>query len=603
MLSINPSSLAMTFLFLKKLAHSKWSFLFVCVFVVLVFTPSMNGPFILDDQNNVVYNELRFSSLNSSDYSLIDHVRERTFSKWTFIVNEKLFNSQNPKAFRVINLILHILNGFLLYIFIALIWRLTLNNGKEHLAGLIAMSLFLLHPIQTQSVNYITQRMTLLSVGFSLLSLILFLKLRNNPEDTQSAWPLRIGLFVSFMLALFSKPISICIMPFLQILEFLVIKNKSAKIQWNSFFIAGLIGIFLIALSIPGSIDTPRIGSLNYLATQSIVVFKYLSLVLWPSNLSIDHVQSIWPKIETYQLILTICGHSFAIAVAWFFRVKYPLVSLGILFTYVSFLPESGLIPLKDIMVEHRMYMPMIGISLLFSFIMIPLLERKWGLFFLVIVLTSLLVRTTVRNSNWANKVTLWSSALKSNPSSYRSIYSMGNIHLTNGDTTKSLAEYSRALSLSSTHVPSLSAMALIHTNRGGLTVAQALLSRGLKLEPRDVVSLQNMGYLMEKYNRPDDAIKYYKLAVKFSRGNPEPNVDLGTIYLSLNRADESIDQFKKAIAKGANSARLHNNLGFAHQIKGQTDLAKIHYLKAIQVDSSYYLAQQNLSSLTGSTK
>ncbi len=588
---------------MNNILLSKWSVLFIAISAFLIFIPSLKGPFILDDQNTIIYNELRTSPEKIESYSIVDHIRERTFSQWTFLVNEKLSPKVTPSYFRVVNYLLHLLNGFLIYLFVSLLWRKTLNNGQEHVAGLIAMMIFLVHPLQTQAVNYITQRMTLLSSGFSLLAMLSFLKIRTSPKPDTYAWVLRIGFILSIVLAVLSKPIAICIFPFILVLEVLIVRKKEAKAQWISIMLIFIFGIITLGSSIQGPIDTPRIGRLDYLLTQSIVSFKYFGLLLWPNDLSIDHFQPIWTEIAPFKLALSLAGHLSIILFAWLMRSKYSIISLGIALTYISFLPESGLIPLKDIMVEHRMYMPMIGIAIITSTITTPLHRRKWFLPILVLISLSLMLRTSIRNFDWSDKLTLWSTTLETNPSSSRAMYSIGHIYLLKGDTAEALSSFSKALDGNPRHVPSLAASALINTNQGNLSSAEKLLNRALELEPLDVVSLQNMGYLLESKNQLKESLKFYKRAVKFNKGTPDPHIDLGTAYLRLKRTDKAIEQFEKAINLGSESARLHNNLGFAYQILGDASLAKYHYLRALEIDSTYELSRQNLISLPDSTE
>lgn len=584
---------------MNKILQSRWSIILLMLIAFLIYIPSLNGPFILDDQDTVVYNEVRAYPAKILDYSIIDHIRERTFSKWTFLINERLLRNSNASSFRLINYLFHVINGFLIYVFVSLLWRLTVNNEQSHIAGLIAMMLFIIHPIQTQAVNYITQRMTLLSSGFSLIAMILFLKIRTSSKVEKSAWLLRIGFVTSVLLAVFSKPIAVCIFPFILFLELLIIKNRPAKYQWLITMFLCSLGIIILIGSIPGPIDTPRISITDYLLTQVIVTAKYFGLVLWPINLSIDHFQAPWFKLASFKLLLSLSLHIILIIGVWLIRKQVPLINLGVIIIYVSFLPESGFIPLKDMMVEHRMYMPMIGIAILSSAIITPVLHKKWLFVFIGFISFSLMLRTCLRNFEWRDKSTLWGSALEVNPLSARAMYSIGHIYLLESDTSKAMHEFSKALKQNPRHVPSLAASALIQLEKGNTISAEKLLKQALNLEPFDVVSAQNMGYLLEVKNQPLAALPYYKRAVKFSKGNPEPYIDLGTLYLKLNRVDQSIHQFKIAINLKAKSARLHNNLGYAYQIKGQEDHARQEYQKALEINSNYFLAKENLVSLS----
>jgi len=597
-MKLNLSYLATALGLKYKIIESKWILLIVLAIGFLAYMPSRNGPFILDDQSTVVYSEFKSSSEKVLGYSLLDHIRERSFTRLTFLLNEHIWPKANAGSYRIVNIVIHLLNGVLLYLLTSLIWRLRVGNKNDHLAGLLAMSFFLFHPIQSQAINYITQRMVLLSTGFSLAAMLLYLELRINEHRLAQGWLLRLGLMFSIALAVLSKPIAITLFPLLIILELAIVKNQRAKIQWLSVFGLFTLGVVLIGLSINGPIDTPRISNFDYFLTQTIVIAKYFGLIFWPGQLSIDHVQTLWFESSLFTVISASFLHLALLFFAWLIRKKNPLISLSIALIYITFLPESAMIPLKDLMVEHRMYAPMVGASILFSVIIMAQLKRRWIGSTVLVVCSLLLVQTMRRNVEWQDKSTLWQSALLSNPQSSRALYSIGHEYLLVEDTARAMLLFSDAIDNNPRHVPSLTAMALVKIKEGKINSAEQLLSRALKLEPNDVIAAQNMGYLLEERNQPRQALKYYKMAVKVNKGDPLPFVDLGTLYLKLEKPEKAIPQFEAAIYLGLKTARLHNNLGYAFQMAGNFESAKTEYNSALEIDSTYILAKQNLDML-----
>ena len=459
----------------------------------------MNGPFILDDQSTVVQNQIDQNFKKVKGYSFLEHIRERTFSQFTFYIQKTTFDILDPKGYRLVNYALHLINGVLLYFFVILLYRSKSKESIGLLAGLAALVFFLMHPIQTQAINYITQRMILLATGFSLSSLIVFLKLRTNTKQGAQPWFQRVAFIALILLALLSKPTTICLFPILLIAELLLIDKKEGKSQWVGFLFLTTLIIISAGISFEGTIDTPRITPTQYLLTQTVVVIKYIGLIIWPTGLSLDHSIESWPEISRVIVIGSILFHAILISIAWFFRKSLPFIGFGIITFYLALFPESGLIPLKDLMTEHRTYLAMVGVSIVVASLVPKLPHRKWVLPLIGSITLIMLSLTIIRNFEWRTETSLWTSTLKSNSSSARALYSIGRIDLINGDTNNAVSHYERAISVNGTHVPSKTALALALINRGKYVEASELLEHALELEPNDVTAAQNLGFLKER--------------------------------------------------------------------------------------------------------
>jgi Flp pilus assembly protein TadD len=568
------------------------------VIAIAIYLPSMNGPFILDDQSTVIHNQIDLNFKKVLGYTLLEHIRERTFSQFTFYLQNATFDNSSPAKFRLVNYGLHLINGVLLYLLVILLFKAKSKQSLGLIAGLAALVFFLMHPIQTQAVNYITQRMILLATEFSLGALIVFLKLRNTNKPGFLPWFQRITLFALILLALLSKPTAICLFPILLFVELIFVDKLDGKSQWVSFLSLLTFVIISVGISFDEIIDTPRITPIEYLLTQAVVVIKYIGLILWPTGLSLDHNIKSWPEISHLIVIGSALFHACLITIAWLSKKTLPIISLGIITFYLSLFPESGLIPLKDLMTEHRTYLAMVGTSIIVAGIASRLAHRKWALPLLGTITVMLISLTTIRNLEWRSEQSLWSSTLKSNSSSARALYSLGRFDLLKGDTASAVDYFEKAISANGQHVPSKSAFALILIKQGNYIEAAELLEYALELEPNDVTTAQNLGYLMEKEGKLRQALRWYRKALRNSNGNSELHLDFGTVYLKLNNSKEAVKHLLKA-APHMNSARLYNNLGYAYQLNGDLKSAEINYKKSLMIDSNYNVASQNLKSLS----
>lgn len=583
---------------LEKLVGKWWIIALVLIITCAVYLPSLNGPYILDDQTTIFQNPIEFNSDKVSSYSLIQHIRERTFSLLSFYINGRIVDRLSPANYRIINYILHLINGLLVYSLAQTISQSSGNKRNGRLLGFIAMTLFLLHPIQSQAVNYVTQRMILLATGFSLTSAILYLKIRTLESSLASSWLKRGALLIFISMALLSKPTAICLFPILLVIELLIIKNKLGKSQWIGFWMLGILLIIGAGLSIQGFIDTPRISSTQYLLSQLIIVLRYLALLVWPFGFSLDHSTQLWPNIPIWQLLGSGFVHLIILVLALIFRRKAPVLSLGIFVFYFAIFPESALIPLKDLMSEHRMYLPMVGISLLFASLVTIQLRLVWLIYMALVLITTCAGLTFNRNIEWKTSETLWASAIDLNPSSGRALYSIGRAYLMQGDTIQAQQCFSSAIKSDPSHVPSKNGLALILIHQNKFSEAQKLLEYAIELEPFDVTSAQNMGYLFERQMKLHKALGWYKKAQRFSNGDPAIHLDIATVFLKLDKPKKAMDHFEKAL-DGEKSARLYNNLGYAHELLGNNSQAIVFYNKALSIDIDYKQAVQNLQRLS----
>lgn len=579
----------------KRLFLLGLAVLITCV----IFWPALNGPFVLDDQSVVVENGFQFDLKEVINTSLSTHLRERTLSQFSFWINRDLFGTLSTLSYHIIDLLLHLVNGVLVFLFIIKLPRRRQDTGKQNwvfAAGIFACILFLWHPIQSQAVNYITQRMTQLEFLFHISALIVYLDLRIS--STKRA--IRIGfLFLLIALASLSKPTSMTLLFQLFFIELLIVQAIKGKRGW--IVVWALLSLMAITyvVFIPGSIDTPRIAPIDYALTQVFVIAQYLRLIVWPSGQSFDHIQLIWPQIKVAYLLLSISLHVIIVGLAVVIRKNQKMLAFGIGLFYTGLIMESSFIPLKDVMVEHRLYLSMLGVCVVFAWAIEKLLARGVSVKFIWVPLIALSMACMSRNVDWSNKETLWAATLETHPNSARALYSLSQIRLEQKDTATSIQLLKQSIRSDKNHVPSLSALALHYLKVDRLIDAENLLDEALYLEPNYVPAIQNKGYSAELQKKPKLALSFYRKSVRIGGQNPNPHLDYGTQLIKVGGAQEALAQFRLAEKKGLSSARLYNNWGYAAHITGDDQRATQLYNKALEVDPNYNIARDNLEALS----
>lgn len=368
----------------------------------VAYSNTFQVPFHYDDRPNIVENPNvqitvltwdRLERLIKNTYN----VSIRVFSYFTFALNY-YFGGFNVFGYHLVNFLIHIASGIFLYWFLLMTFNLPSLKEKygpvSYKVALFSSLIFISHPIQTQSVTYIVQRMASMAGMFFLLSLALYIKGRLS-----TGWPRGFyfgGMVLSYLLGVFSKE-NVAILPlFIALYEFYFFQNFDLSPRGKKILFA-LLGV-LLALGVFGFIIWGQRymqeikGGYEYRAslsspftmwervlTQSRVVLYYLTLLIFPhpSRLNLDHdfltSKTIFDPPTTLISILIIAG---LIGYSIWTAKKRPVLSFCILWYFGNLVIESSIFPL-EIVYEHRLYLPAVGPFILFSLFVVRGIE-KW---------------------------------------------------------------------------------------------------------------------------------------------------------------------------------------------------------------------------------
>lgn len=570
---------------------------------VLVYLASLDGPFVFDDQTTIGDSRYMRHPEELLNFSLKEHVIQRSVSRLSLWLTKWRTNSLEPRAFHVIDLILHLVNGLLIFLFSRLI---VLHAIKKKLSSvsalwlpLIVAMIFLLHPIQTQAVNYASQRMAQLEVLFNLIALVGYFRFRTNERLNPNSY-LFFGVFLlSSALALLSKGNAATIPFQLLALEAFVLVKTNQRKKWRLTWAALIIISIMVALFIvPLPVDSVRLSRLDYLLTQPWVILNYLRLLFVPIYQSFDHVIPYWYDLHPVIIGVSVLVHLALLSLGVLVAKKRPLTAFGIWFFYLSLLIESSVIPLKDLMVEHRLYLPVIG----FSFVISDLLSRL-QMNARIIASGTLLVLlsgiTWQRNQDWKTEWSLWQSALDIYTNSDFALTQQANALLKQKDSTLAGIYLDSAIAVDPTNVTALSSRALMFIEQGEYYDALNRLNRIYQLEPHYTPALLNHGYLEERLRRPREAAKKYNQAAAYCKGCGEPHLYLGTLYLNQNKLALAEKHFRMAEDKGFVNARLLNNHGYLKLIQKDTTMAVTLFKRSISLKPDYTNPMMSLGKIS----
>ncbi|MGN2389900.1 tetratricopeptide repeat protein [Pelomicrobium sp. G1] len=299
---------------------------------------------------------------------------------------------RNVVAFKYVNVLLHLLNGCLLFWLWLKLGRLAgISERRNLLIGLIAASIWLLHPLLVSTTLYVVQRMTQLSALFTLAGLLLYLYGRECHRA--GAWrsgylwtSLGIGLFG--LLATLSKENGILICALALALEGTLLRNLPSPPGWRAWKFIFLYGpLVLLALVVAWRFDTMVLGPyairdftlVERLMTQARVLVEYLGLVVAPvpSALGLYHddyaaSRGLFAPATTFWSGLLIVS---LLVLAFAARGRAPVLAFGLLWFFIGHLLESTIFPL-ELYFEHRNYLPMAGLVFALSFYGVALTEK-----------------------------------------------------------------------------------------------------------------------------------------------------------------------------------------------------------------------------------
>lgn len=322
----------------------------------------------------------------------------------------------NPAGYIGTNLALHLLNGMLFYLIIN---RLFQNSRLAFLSAFI----FLMHPVQVESVVWISQRKTVLAMFFFLLSFLFYVLHRGTKSNTGLAY-----YFISltmFVCALLTKSVVIILPIALLLYDFSFLSpgnRRHCMINKVPFIIAATI-LTIVAFKshaneAGGGIESVYPGGTPFatLFTMLTIFVKYAKLLLWPTNLSSDYDPVIRTDID-WDVALS------GVIVGLFFYLLYHLYRKDKkLFFWASLLPiglipVAQIVPLVTLMNDRYLYFPLLGVAVIISQGLLACSEKlsrpgKWVEF---VVITMLLLPLTFfswqRTLVWHDAVSLWSDA------------------------------------------------------------------------------------------------------------------------------------------------------------------------------------------------
>jgi len=475
----------MKFSFFKNRLSSPWfGLILIGLSVFTIYSNIYNNPFVFDDEQRIVENKTLRNLQNYFSPSKL--LKPRAVVDLTFALNYR-FGKLDVFSYRLVNVMIHTLNGFLVYFLIFVILKQlpefsTPSNSSISKSSdfsietisLFSALIFVVHPIQTQAVTYTVQRYASMAAMFYMGSMLFYIYARTaqhrakekagNKLDFLGLYTLSIACG---MLALLSKENTATLPGAILLAEYLIIDrtrhNWKKKLPWFAlaftfwvlfvFFISGLFSGELGDRNLLEDVsaitkETVTVSRWRYLCTQFNVLIVYIRLLFIPIRQSLDYMypfkSGLFDGLTPLALIFLIGMVGYGVRSI----KKRPVIAFSIFYFLVTLSIESSIIPIRDALFEHRLYLPMLGLGLFVSYQLFHHLSSKRLLVLAVSVsiIVSLGTATYLRNKTWQDNTTLWSDVVFKNPHNYRAYNNLGIALIDQGFTEEAIDHFLAAV-------------------------------------------------------------------------------------------------------------------------------------------------------------
>jgi len=436
------------------------------VLIAVIYSNSFTVPLLFDDITSITNKAYIYTS---DLEALYNRFGLRVVAYFTFKVNYQL-HELNVWGYHLVNVGIHILASFAVYWFAFLAFKTsllitsthTLDVKKVHFFALIAAVIFAVHPLQSQAVSYIVQRTAALASLFYIAAMASFLSARLAQEIKPKIVYVILTL-IFCILAFYTKQNTFTLPIAFIALELIFVYQIKQK-SYSQLIKPSIALLILASLAICTiwfykpeffsllerfSRETTDFTRLQYFETQLSVLALYIKLFFVPIG---QQVEYIYP-IEDGNLLNSF-GYIIAYLGLFIFSLtqikKAPLIAFSLIFYFVAHLIESALIPISDLVFEHRTYLPNLALCMLVALSFLYLFDANKNaaiVGFCLIVLT-LSFLTYQRNNEWRNPELLYKAELAINFDKPRMHHMLGEYYRDTGEHEKSVTSFKNAYDL-----------------------------------------------------------------------------------------------------------------------------------------------------------
>src|SRR5213080_3580142 len=572
----------------------------LAAWTIFAYWPAWHGGFIWDDDRYVTHNYLLIApdGLRRVWFSL-DAPSQYFPLTYTVLRIERSLWDLNPAGYHWVNILLHLGNALLVWCILA---RLKVPGAW------LAATIFALHPVQVESVAWISELKNVLMGFFFLLTLLTWIAYADAKGKHRRI--LYAAALVLYLLALCAKSTA-CTLPAALLLVLWLKKNsieRRALLEIIPFVVLAL-GIGLVAVwwekYHQGTRMLVSLGPVERLLIASRAVWFYLGKIFWPAKLTFIYPQ--W-RIDPTNPIAYLWPIAVAVAVVLIFygrRFFGRSVEVATLFFVMTLGPVLGFIMLYTFrytfVADHYQYLASIGpIALVCAGA--ATLARSYSqarplVFGLVACTIAVLTVLTWRQSAmYADIESLWRTTIARNPDCWMAHNNLGTVLLQKGQVDNAIAQYQQTLQMAPEAADADYNLGNAFLQKGEVDAALTHYQKAVSVIPKDPDIQVGLGNALWQKGKAEEAIDHYRKALELRPYYFAAHYNLSTVLLQKGEIDDAIMHGQVALTIRPNVAAVHTNLAVALLAKGEIADGIRQFEKTLEIAPRSVPALNNLA-------
>jgi tetratricopeptide (TPR) repeat protein len=539
---------------------------------------NLAAPFIFDDRKWII-DAPQMRDL-TRDWRRLD-VATRPVVFFSLAMNYQI-GHLDVRGYHIFNIVIHVIAGLLLFGIVRRTIELHSRRRGTSLPGsglaFAAALLWLVHPLQTESVTYVIQRCESMMGMFFLLCVYCVLR----GSQGARGWPWYLASFAACLLGLGCKEVMATAPAVVLLYDRVFLSASWREVLRRRGWLYGLLFGSVLALvvvmlpTIQGARDSSAGFSdanptaWEYLRSQPAILLHYLRLAGWPRPLCLDYG---WQPAQSPAEFLPAATAVLALLLGSViaFRYRSWLGFLGLSFFFVL-APTSSIIPIRDLAVEHRMYVSLsavtvVAVLLWFGFtqwiVRDPVARRLARVGPATVAALLLMGLTVQRNADYCDPLRMWSKVVKVAPHNPRGHFSLGATYNLRGNSQRAKVHFERAIALAPDYARAHGNLGMLLVRQGELERGEEHIRRALELSPNYAGALVNLGNLLARQQNWRQAVAYYRQAVQVEPYDNLSRQNLAVALLKMNKPSEAVSTLREALRLNPHSADVRIRLAW----------------------------------------